>query len=62
MSNTAKEAYDEVLRILESEPEYWFDFRFFVKAGTYHEASEKIIKYLPESTEDIWYTVARARI
>ena len=32
------------------------DYRFIIEAKDLREAMEKLINFLPEATEDIWYT------
>jgi len=32
------------------------DYRFIVKANEWTEFTSKIIRFLPEATDEIWYT------
>ena len=36
--------------------EYYMDYRFIVKANEWTEFTSKIIRFLPEATDEIWYT------
>lgn len=39
--------------------EYFVDYRFIVKANDEFDAGKKVLDYLPDSTDDIWYALAR---
>lgn len=41
--------------------EYYVDYRFIVKAFDKPNASDKVLAFLPEATDDIWYTIIRIR-
>jgi len=36
---------------------YFVDYRFIVTAKSKHEASKKVLDFLPEATNSIWYTI-----
>lgn len=37
--------------------EFFVDYRFIVKADDEHDAGTKVDAFLPESDDDIWYTI-----
>lgn len=42
--------------------EYHIDYRFFVKAESWEEFIGKIVEFLPEATDEIWYTEINADV
>lgn len=41
----------------EKDKKFYVDYRFIVKVCDKAEADRKILNFLPNSTDDIWYTI-----
>lgn len=41
--------------------EFYLDYRFIAKAKDQQEALEKVEKFLPDSTPDIWFTIIQTK-
>lgn len=44
---------------MSKQKEWILDYRFIVKADEDWLASNKLEEFLPEATDDIWYTIIR---
>jgi len=42
-----------------NQREWYVDYRFFVTAKDRGEAADKVLEFLPDSTDDIWYSIVK---